>query len=154
MKNLLTVVLFIFFNQLHSQSGAAYKQLKDLDNSISNTLQYWSTQSQTHNNEMNRYYEKIRENNRKRFMEIKNLAFQHFVNNRYEDCIDAYKIAENLRFYDHDFEFITGASYWEKYKYTFEKKDIKRSIKLLKLAKKHGNLNAETLLNIIKSQNK
>ncbi|NQY28288.1 MAG: hypothetical protein HRT69_02340 [Flavobacteriaceae bacterium] len=77
-----------------------------------------------------------------------------FNSGNYEACIYYYENSKNMGWYNADFEYATGLSYyalWEKSKKEKFKSKVK---KLLKLSKKHGDIRAKKALKKLKELSK
>jgi len=77
-------------------------------------------------------------------------AVKAFEEERYADCIKLYNSSKGLGWYDSNFEFAAGASYYFAWIITKDKKHYKQAKKLLKLSVKHGNTQAKKILKEIK----
>jgi hypothetical protein len=141
---LIVVALSTFLS--FSQGGGAYKQLKPINNGTSNSLQYWGKVN-AQNKEANRLVnERTKKLNEKRFIKFRDLAIENYNNKKFSKCIEYYNSSLKLGYYDASLELVTGVSYYHFFVQTKKKKFKKRAKKLFKLSKKHGNIDAELLL--------
>lgn len=143
---LILIIVALSTSLSFSQGGGAYKQLKPINNGISNSLQYWGKVN-AQNKEANRLAnERTKKLNEKRFIKFRDLAIENYNNKKFSKCIEYYNSSLKLGYYDASLELVTGVSYYHFFVQTKKKKFKKRAKKLFKLSKKHGNIDAELLL--------
>tara|TARA_R110002033_G_scaffold142475_2_gene180788 strand:- start:73 stop:528 length:456 start_codon:yes stop_codon:yes gene_type:complete len=143
---LILIVVALSTSLSFSQGGGAYKQLKPINNGTSNSLQYWGKVN-AQNKEANRLVnERTKKLNEKRFIKFRDLAIENYNNKKFSKCIEYYNSSLKLGYYDASLELVTGVSYYHFFVQTKKKKFKKRAKKLFKLSKKHGNIDAELLL--------
>jgi len=143
---LILIVVALSTSLSFSQGGGAYKQLKPINNGTSNSLQYWGKVN-AQNKEANRLAnERTKKLNEKRFMKFRDLAIENYNNKKFSKCIEYYNSSLKLGYYDASLELVAGVSYYHFFVQTKKKKFKKRAKKLFKLSKKHGNIDAELLL--------
>lgn len=147
MKKNITLFIAVFFTYFsYSQGGGAYSQLKSPDNSISNSLQNIAKQQQQRNLEKRLYLERTQYTRSKNFNYYRDLALDSYKNLDFAKCISNYYSSTNYGFHDSHLEYVTGISYYHFYTKTKENKYKRKAKKILKLSKKHGNIQAELFL--------
>lgn len=145
-KVLTRIIAILFTSLSFSQGGGAYKQLQVPKDGISNSLQYWGKVN-AQNREANRLAdERTKKLNEKRFIKFRDLAIKNYNNKKFSKCIEYYNSSLKLGYYDASLELVTGISYYHFFVQTKKKKFKKRAKRLFKLSKKHGNIDAELLL--------
>lgn len=144
MKKLLLSLGLLFSINSFSQSGAsAYKQLTPTNTSgISDAIQ--------RNAEISARNRQLAQQRRQRtqgsFNQAKANAIQTFNNKDYSRTIYHYESSNKLGWYDSEFEFIAGVSYYKIWEETGNKKFKSKAKKILKLSKKHNYIDADIFL--------
>lgn len=143
MKNIIFTVAFFSCLLSYSQNGAAYKQLKPIDNSgIINALQK--------NAEISARNRQLADQRRQRtqgsFNKSRENGIKAYKEKNYSQCVYFYESSKKLGWYDASFEYVTGLSYFALWKEIGKKKYKSKAKKLLKLSKKHGYIDAELFL--------
>ncbi|MGC6430139.1 MAG: hypothetical protein ACON5F_03765 [Jejuia sp.] len=143
MKQILLTLGLLFSIVCFSQNGAAYKQLKPIKNDgISDALQ--------RNAEIAAKNRQLAEQRRQRtigaFNQAKTNAVNAYNSKNFSKCVYYYEGSNKLGWYDAEFEYIAGVSYYALWKEIGKKKYKSKAKKILKLSKKHGYIDAELFL--------
>lgn len=127
-----------------------YSKLTPLDNGTSQAIQYWSGVALRNEQIANAE----RQRSGPKFRMAFEIAKEAFEKKDYWTCIREYNNSSKMDWYDSDFEIITGIScveIWEEFHY---EDYYKKAIKLFRKAKKHGNPQAEKLLEELETRKK
>ena len=143
---LILIIVALSTSLSFSQGGGAYKQLQAPKDNSTQILQNL-TRETAQNREANRLAdERAKKLNEKRFIKFRDLAIENYNNKNLSKCIEYYNSTLKLGYYDASLELVAGISYYHFFVQTKKKKFEKRAKKLFKLSKKHGNIDAELLL--------
>lgn len=143
MKNIFFTIAFFACLISYSQNGAAYKQLKPIDNSgISDALQK-NAEISARNRQL---ADQRRQRTQDSFNRSRENGIKAFNEKNYSQCIYFYEGSNKLGWYDASFEYAAGLSYFALWKEIGKKKYKSKAKKLLKLSKKHGYIEAELFL--------
>ena len=160
MKKLILSVSFLVSVCFYAQ----YNQLQvpQSNSEISSSLQYWGNQM----NNLGREYrdrnerERIRQYNeekntleRNQYLEYYKFAKEEFEKQNYNSCIIYYNSAKKSHFYSSDFEMIAGVSYIMIYGKDGNTENLENALSTLKLAKEHGNPEAQKFIDSILKRN-
>jgi hypothetical protein len=149
-KKIILITVMLCYSLAYAQGGAAYKGYKSIGNEMSGVLQNFArlnAQRNSQNKEADRLAnERAKIVNEKRFIKFRDLAIENFNNKKFSKCIEYYNSSLKLGYYDASLELRVGNSYYHFFVQTKKKKFKSRAKKLFKLAKKHGNIEAELLL--------
>ncbi len=98
------------------------------------------------NAENRAYNEQIKNQNLPIFRNFVSEGMKYYYSSDYKSCLSMYENSKDLGWYDSNFEFYAGLAAFQIYAQTkyIEYKDLSK--KILKLAKKHGSIDAKIFL--------
>ncbi|MBS9774502.1 MAG: hypothetical protein KGV59_05020 [Tenacibaculum sp.] len=150
MKHKLSIMLIMFSVTLFAQYGArAYNQSTPTQNNIGNIIQkqaqYWNDEGDRRLAELERMRD-FRNKNEPYYQKAMEQANKAWNKNDYQYVVFYYENSLSLGWYDPEFEFIAGISYYKLWESTKKRKYRRLAKEALKLSKKHGNINAKRFL--------
>ncbi|WP_336127820.1 hypothetical protein [Mesoflavibacter sp. CH_XMU1422-2] len=146
MKIKLLTFSLLFSFICFSQNGSAYKQLEPVKDDLGKALQKNSEISEKNRKLAIQIAEERRQKNINAFNQSKTDAFKAFNLKNFSRCIYYYESSRKMGWYDAEFEYIAGVSYYNLWKELKKKKYKSKAKKILKLSKKHGYIDAELFL--------
>jgi hypothetical protein len=149
--NLSLIAIVTFgLNVVYGQGGgAAYQQLRGPDNSVQDAIQRNNEiyQRNAEIAQMNRILaEERRQGNLEAYQHAKSIALEEYNSKDFSRCIYYYESSNNLGWFDGEFEYMAGVSYFELWKETKDEKYKSKAKRLLRLSKNHGYIEAELFL--------
>lgn len=145
MKNFFTFMLlfssFLIFSQVGSKGSYGTTNSyngPDFGSMTSNAL--------NKNAENRAYNEQIKNQNLPIFQNLVNEGMKYYYSSDYKSCLSMYENSKGLGWYDSNFEYYAGLAAFQLYVQTkyVDYKDLSK--KILKLAKKHGSIDAKIFL--------
>jgi hypothetical protein len=144
MKYLFTI-LFIFPIITFSQVGS--KGTYGTTNGVNGPNFGSMTSDALNKNAENRAYkEQIKNQNLPIFQNLVNEGMKYYYSSDYKSCLSMYENSKGLGWYDSNFEFYAGLAAFQLYVKTKYVDYKNLSKKILKLAKKHGSIDAKIFL--------